>query len=115
MVGEPKMEILETNVKHNTEDIRELKKRVDTHEASISDLKIDSHSTKQNFGHVFNTLNKFESTLEKLDEKFDEDKKERHLNQIDQLKQYKSAVWQVGIYLSCVIIAGFLLMEFGLK
>ena len=113
-MGEPNMDILESNVKHNTEDIREIKKRMHHTEQDVSDLKIDSHSAKQNFGHVFNSLSKVESSMEDLSKKFDADRSERHKDQVEQMKQYKSAVWQVGIYLSCVIIGGFLLMQFGL-
>jgi|GEM_PF-5797973 len=109
------MEILEQNVKHNTEDIRELKRRVEAHDSDVENLKIDNHSMKQNLNHVFNTLTRFESTLETLNKKFDDDKAERHRDQIAQLKEYKGAVWQVGIYLTCVLIGGFLLFKFGLR
>lgn len=108
------VQIIETNVKHNTEDIRELKRRLELVEGNVENLKIDNTGTKQSLNHVYGTISRLETSLETLSNKFDLDRESRHQEQIAQLKEYKGAVWQIGIYLTCVIAGAFLLLKFGL-
>lgn len=108
------LEIIETNLKHNTEDIRDLKRRLEIVEGNVENLKIDNTGTKQSLNHVYSTVSRLENSIEALNNKFDLDRESRHQEQITQLKEYKGAVWQIGIYLTCVIAGAFLLLKFGL-
>jgi len=106
-VGEPKMDILETNVKHNTEDIRELKKRVSRHDEDINDLKTNLQVTNQTMIHISDTLNDLKNEFKTIDDKMDK-------NQIEQLQAYKNGVWKIGVSVISALIGGFLLVYFGL-
>ena len=107
-MGEKSMDILETNVKHNTEDIRELKKRMTRAETDVSDLKASQQVTNQTVGHIISTLEELKKDFRSIDKKIDE-------NQIEQLKEYKSGVWKIGATVIGGLILGFLLFFFGLK
>ena len=106
-MGEHKMDILETNVKHNTEDIRELKKRMSKAETDVNDLKTNLQVTNQTMTHIMETLSELKSDFKTIDEKMDK-------NQIEQLKEYKNGVWKIGVTVIGTLIAGFLLFFFGL-
>lgn len=98
------MDIIETNVKHNTEDIRELKKKVEKHESSINDLNLNQRVTTNALDAVTTSINELKINFSKLTEKLEQDKEE-------QLQQYKSAIWKVAI----AIITAFFLISLGLK
>ena len=106
-MGENSMDILETNVKHNTEDIRELKKKVERHDGDISDLKANLQVTNQTMTHIMDTLNELKSDFRTIDDKIDK-------NQIEQLQEYKNGVWKIGVTVIAALIGGFLLFFFGL-
>lgn len=101
------MDILETNVKHNTEDIRELKKIVGKNSDDISDLKTNQQVTNQTMHHIMDTLNDLKSDFRTIDDKMDK-------NQIEQLQEYKNGVWKIGVTVISALIGGFLLFFFGL-
>lgn len=100
------MDILHTNVKHNTEDIRELKKRTERNESDISDLKTNQQVTNQSMQHMMDTLNGLKTDFKEIDKKMDE-------NQIEQLKEYKNGVWKIGVVVIGGLILGFLAFFFG--
>lgn len=106
-MGEPSLDILESNVKHNTEDIRELKKRMNKAESDVSDLKANHQVTNQTLTHVMSTLDELKSDFKSINEKLDK-------NQIEQLQEYKTGVWKIGITVIGALISGFLLFYFGL-
>lgn len=103
-MSERNVELLEQNVKHNMEDIRELKKRVGKMEEDVSDLKTNQQITNQNITHVSSALNELKASFKELDEKMDKERDQ-------QLKDYKKAVWQVAI----AIITAFLLIQLGIQ
>ena len=105
------MDILETNVKHNTEDIRELKRRVTKNENDVSDLKTNQQVTQNSLYSLIESLNKMDRKIEDMDKKQDEDRKERTQAEIENLKSYKSLIWKVA----GVIIAAIILVQFGLQ
>lgn len=107
-MGEPTMDILETNVKHNTEDIRELKKRMENTERDVSDLKANLQVTNQTMTHIMESINELKSDFRIIDDKLDK-------NQIEQLQEYKNGVWKIGVTVISALIGGFLLFFFGLK
>lgn len=96
--------LLEQNVKHNMEDIRELKKRVGSVEESVSDLKTNQQITNQSVSHVMEMLSELKVSFQTLDDKMDKDREE-------QLKAYKKATWQVAI----AIIVAIFLIQLGLN
>src|SRR5699024_10540113 len=100
------MDILESNVKHNTEDIRELKKRMNRTETDVSDLKTGQQVTNQTVGHIMSTLEELKSYFKSINEKIDK-------NQIEQLQEYKNGVWKIGGTVIGGLILGFLLFYFG--
>ena len=114
-MGENKMDILETNVQHNTEDIRELKKKVDRHDYEISDVKTNVKVQSTTLGAMVESINEIKSSLKEESRKRQEDKEEetkrRNKEQEEQLKQYKNAIWKVAI----AIITAFFLISLGLK
>lgn len=103
-MSDSKMDIIETTVKHNVEDIRELKKKVEKHEGEISDLKTNQRVTTNALDTLTTSINELKLNFSKLNDKLDHDKE-------DQLKQYKSAIWKVAI----AIITAFFLISLGLK
>ena len=105
-MGENKMDILETNVKHNTEDIRELKKRMNKTEGDVSDLKAGHQVTNQTLTHVMKSLDELKNEFKTIDDKMDK-------NQIEQLQAYKNGVWKIGATVIGGLILGFLLFFFG--
>ena len=111
-MGEQHVQLLEQNVKHNMEDIRELKKRVSKVEENVFDLKTNQQIANQSIAHVMETLSELKVGFKELDEKMDE-------NSSDQLKAYKTVVWQVGGSIIATIIGGIILAVFfvtvGLK
>lgn len=111
-MGEQHVQLLEQNVKHNSEDIRELKKRVSRMEETIHDVKANQQIANQSIAHVMETLSELKAGFKELDTKMDE-------NSSDQLKQYKAVVWQVGGSIIATIIGGIVLAVFlftvGLK
>ena len=107
-MGEKSMDILETNVKHNTEDIRELKKRMENTERDVSDLKANLQVTNQTMTHIMESINELKSDFRIIDDKLDK-------NQIEQLQEYKNGVWKIGVTVISALIGGFLLFFFGLK
>lgn len=107
-MGEQYVQIIETNVQHNTEDIRELKKRVDRVEHDISDVKTNQQVTNQSITHVMDTLTDLKAGFKELDNKMD-------ASSMEQLKEYKNAVWKVGITVIAAVIGGFFLFTLGLK
>lgn len=100
------MDILESNVKHHSEDIRELKKRVDRHDGEISDLRTNQQVTNQSLSHVMDTLSELKNEFKTIDKKIDE-------NQIEQLKEYKNGVWKIGVTVIGGLAVGFLFFFFG--
>lgn len=106
-MSEPKMDIIETNVQHNMEDIRELKKRMNKTENDVSDLKTNQQVTNQTMNHIMDTLNDLKNDFKTIDDKLDK-------NQIEQLQEYKNGVWKIAITVTGALIAGFLLFFFGL-
>jgi len=102
------MDILQTNVQHNTEDIRELKKRMDRTEDDVGNLKAGHQVTNQTLSHVMSTLEELKSEFKSIDDKMDK-------NQIEQLQAYKNGVWKIGATVIGGLILGFLLFFFGFK
>lgn len=103
-MGEPSMQLIESNVQHNTEDIRDLKKRIGKAEGDINDLKANQQLSQHTMNSVMESVNELKISFKAFDEKLD---KERE----DQLKQYKSAIWKVAI----AIVTAFILIQLGLK
>lgn len=103
-MGETNMSLIEKSIEHNTEDIRELKKKVSHHDKEIGDLKINQRVTSNTLNSLTESINDLKTSFKELDRKMDKDKEE-------QLKAYKSAVWKVGI----AIITAFFLIQLGLK
>ena len=103
-VGEKDVQLLEQTVKHNAEDIRELKKRVNYIERDISEVKADHQLTKQNMAHILETLSELKTSFRTLDNKLEKDKEE-------QLRAYRSATWKVAI----AVISAVLLIQLGLN
>ena len=106
-MGETSLDILESNVKHNTEDIRELKKRMNRAESDVSDLKTSQQVSNQTLTHVMSTLEELKGDFKSINEKIDR-------NQIEQLQEYKTGVWKIGITVIGSLISGFLLFYFGI-
>lgn len=106
-MGEPSVQIIESNVQHNTEDIRDLKKRVERVEHDIGDVKTNQQVTNQSITHVMDTLTDLKAGFKELDNKMD-------ASSMEQLKEYKNAVWKVGVTVIATVIGGFLLFAFGL-
>lgn len=101
-VGEPEVQLLEQNVKHNMDDIRDVKKRLERVEGDVHDLKTNQQVTNQNILHVMDTLSDLKAGFKELDGKFD-------ATNTENLKQYKTIVWQVGAtIIGSIIIAVFL-------
>lgn len=103
-MNEPTVHLVESNVQHNTEDIRDLKKRLDRAEEDINGLKTNQQLSQHTMNSVMESVNELKISFKAFDEKMD---KERE----DQLKQYKSAIWKVAI----AIITAFILIQLGLK
>lgn len=106
-MSDGKMDIIETNVQHNTEDIRELKKRMNITESDVSDLKTNQQVTNQTVNHIMNTLDDLRNDFKTIDDKIDK-------NQIEQLQEYKNGVWKIGVTVIGTLVGGFLLFFFGL-
>lgn len=106
-MGEQTMQLIEQNVKHNVEDIREVKKRLSRVEGEVNDLKANHQVSQQTMAHVMDTLNDLKGNFKILDDKIQSSNNE-------QLKQYKTAVWQVGITIIATIVGAGLLVVFGL-
>lgn len=100
-MGEPKLELIEQNVKNNVEDIRELKEDVKSLKKDVSDLKSDGQLAKQSITHVMTTLNDLKTGFKELDDKFDK-------STTDQLQAYKSFMWKVFAGVVIFIITGFI-------
>ncbi|MBS4200269.1 hypothetical protein KHA93_11570 [Bacillus sp. FJAT-49732] len=101
------MQLLEQNVKHNTEDIREVKKRLARVENDVHDLRTNQQVSNQSLSHVMDTLSDLKIGFKELDSKMD-------ASNMEQLKEYKNAVWKVGATIIATVIGGFLLFSFGL-
>ena len=67
-MGEKDVQLLEQNVKHNMDDIRELKKRVSKVEENVSDLKTNQQIANQSITHVMNTLSELKASFQTLDD-----------------------------------------------
>lgn len=106
-LGERTVELIEQNVKHNMDDIRELKKRVNRSESDIHDLKTNQQVSNQTMSHIMESLNDLKSNFKVLDEKI-------QTSNDEQLKQYKTAVWQVGGTIIATIIGAAFLFILGL-
>lgn len=106
-MGEKDMQLIEQSVKHNVEDIRELKERVSRSESDISDLKANLQVTSQTLTHVMSTLEELKSDFKSVNDKLDK-------NQIEQLQEYKTGVWKIGATVIAGIVTAFILFYFGL-
>lgn len=95
-MGEHNMELLEQTVKHNVDDVREMKKKVEHIDRDVSDLKTNQQVSQQTMSHVTNTLNNLQGDFKTLNNKIDESNQRMYEDNIDQLKQYKTTVWSVG-------------------
>ncbi|GAQ18043.1 bdr protein [Oceanobacillus picturae] len=102
------VQLIEQNVQHNVEDIRELKKRVERVEHDISDVKATQQVTNQSISHVMETLTDLKAGFKELDNKMD-------TSNMEQLKEYKNAVWKVGVTVIATVVGGFLLFALGIK
>src|SRR5690606_30917478 len=100
------MQLIEQNVKHNTEDIREVKKRLTRVENDVHDLRANQQVANQSLSHVMDTLSDLKIGFKELDTKLD-------ASNMEQLKEYKNAVWKVGATIIATVIGGFLLFSFG--
>ncbi|RDW18049.1 hypothetical protein CWR48_10620 [Oceanobacillus arenosus] len=103
-MGEPAVQLIEQSVKNNTQDIREMKKEIDKLKGDVSDVKSNQQLTNQNVSHILETLSDLKSNFKELDVKLDSDKDE-------QLRKYKSMIWQVA----AAIIIAFILVSLGLR
>jgi len=101
------MKLLEKTITNNVENIQYMENRVSYIERDLSDLKTNQRLTGQTVTHVMETLTTLKSDFKSMDNKMGDNIKEMQneikksnervfMNQIDQLKQYKSTVWKVG-------------------
>lgn len=101
------VQLLEQNVKHNVEDIQEVKKRLNRMESDVHDLKANQQVANQTMRHVMDSLNDLKSDFKVLNDSI-------QTSNIDQLKQYKTSVWQVGGVIIATIIGAMILFFIGL-
>lgn len=101
---ESDVKLLEKTVQHNVDDIRELKKQLERNTGDIHDLKVNQQVTQNSVGAIQESINELKLNFKQLDQKMDKDREE-------QLKQYKSAIWKVGI----AIVSAVFLMFLGLN
>lgn len=106
-MGEKNVELIEQSVQNNVEDIREIKKRLDRAENDVHDLKANQQVTNQSITHVMDMLTDLKAGFKELDNKLDASNDE-------QLRQYKTAVWQVGGTIIATIIGAAILFIIGI-
>lgn len=118
-MGEQKVELIEQNIKHNMDDIREVKKRLNIVENNVTDLKSNLQVTNQTMSHIMSTLEElksdFKATNGKMESGFNSINKKVDENQIEQLKEYKSGVLKIGIIVIGGILTALILYFIGIS
>lgn len=102
------LELVEQNVKNNTEDIRELKEWRYKADRQINKIDSDNQLNKQNITHVMTTLSKMEGDIKTLSAKFDQNNEKQSKATEDQLASIKGWLWKFAVGLAVVIVGGFL-------
>ena len=125
-MGERSMELLEQNIQHATEDIREVKKRLDRAEDDITQLKSTVQLVQQSQTHIMENISDLKASFNqfsvKWEEKWQKEEEERKKEKAEVLKRYqdekderskemRNFAWKVvaGVLIAAIIFA------FGLK
>jgi len=98
-VGEPSMEVVEQNVIHLTEDVRDMKKRVDKLESDQYDIKTNQQITQHSLTTMTESVNEMKVDLKQMRKEMNDDKEE-------QLESMKSFMWKFGSGLAVTIVGG---------
>lgn len=121
-MGEQSMELLEQNIQHATEDIREVKKRLDRAEGDIGQLKSTVQLVQQSQGHIMENISElkvsFRNFNEKWEEKWQREEVERKKEKEEELRRYQEEkadrakelrgfAWKVaaGVVIAAIILA----------
>ncbi|CDQ22562.1 hypothetical protein [Halobacillus karajensis] len=107
-MGEENVQLIEQNVQHNTEDIRELKKKVERVENDVSELKSNHKLTQQSITHIMTGLDELKAGFKEIDDKMDK-------NQEKQFQSYKTFMWKVGATITGSIIVALIVFALNIK
>ena len=107
-MGEENVQLIEQNVANNTQDIRELKKKMERMEENVSELKSNQKLTQQSITHIMTGLDELKQSFKGLDDKMDK-------NQEEQFASYKSFVWKVGATITGSIIVALIIFAMNIK
>ncbi|WP_160112329.1 hypothetical protein [Salicibibacter kimchii] len=98
-MGEPSLELLEQNVQHMSEDMRDIKKRVDKLETDQYDLKANMQITQHSLTALTESINDVKVDLKEMRKEMNSDKEQ-------QLESMKSFLWKFGSGLAVLIVGG---------
>lgn len=98
-MGEQNVELIEQNVKNNTEDIRDLKKWRFNVDREMNDLKTNQEITKNGLQTLNDSVGDLKKDVKDLRQELRDDKDE-------QLDRMQGFVWKFGSGLAVTIIGG---------
>ncbi|WP_373894475.1 hypothetical protein [Virgibacillus sp. CBA3643] len=98
-MGEPSMEVVEQNVMHLSEDVRDIKKRVDKLESDQYDMKTNQSITQHSLNTLTESINDMKIDLKEMRKDMNSDKEQ-------QLDSMKSFMWKFGSGLAVTIVGG---------
>ena len=112
-MGEPSVQLIESNVQHNTEDIRDLKERVGKVESDVVVLKTNHQLSQHTMSNVMDSVNELKVSFKSFDEKMDKEKEDQQKKEIQRLEDFKESVnkgiWKIIFFIAC----GFIALYFG--
>ncbi|GGJ85901.1 hypothetical protein GCM10007063_05450 [Lentibacillus kapialis] len=98
-MGEQNVELIEQNVKNNTEDIRDLKKWRFNVDREMNDLKTNQEITKNGLQTLNDSVGDLKKDVKDLRQELRDDKDE----QLDRMQDF---AWKFGSGLAVTIIGG---------
>ena len=107
-MGEENVQLIEQNVSNNTQDIRELKKKMERMEENVSELKSNQKLTQQSITHIMTGLDELKQSFKSLDDKMD-------TNQKEQFDSYKSFMLKISAGIIVTVIGSLIIFALNIK
>ncbi|WP_077621572.1 hypothetical protein [Sediminibacillus massiliensis] len=114
-MGEQQVQLIEKNVANNTDDIRELKEKVEKLRSDVTDLRSSSQLMQQSQTHLMENISELKTGLkalgDKWEEKWEKEKEDEAKRYEQERRDQRNRWWGLAF----LLIGAMLLMQLGLK